>query len=75
MSIWDNMPDKIRSIFDDGLDEVLVFAVVFIFILISGHDNNSPGGADDSAGILPLLIIGLFLLLFTGLCRNGELKE
>jgi len=75
MSIWDNLPDKIRNIFDDGFDEVLVFAIVFIFILISGQDSNCPGKADDSAGIFPLIVIGLLLLLFTGFCRNGEIKE
>lgn len=75
MGFWDNIPDKIRNIYDDGLDEILVFAAVFIFILISGRDNSCPGESDGGAGIFPLIIIGLLLLLFAGFCRNGELKE
>ena len=74
MSSRGNISDKIRGIFDDGLDEVLIFAIVFIFVLISGRDNNK-GGSDDSAGILPLLVIGIFLLVFAGYCRDGETHE
>jgi hypothetical protein len=74
MSSRGNISDKIRGIFDDGLDEVLIFAIVFIFVLISGRDNNK-GGSDDSAGILPLLITGAFLLVFAGYCRDGETHE
>lgn len=72
MSIWDNIPYKLRSIFDDGLDEVLIFAVVFIFILITGHENKGFGEIEENAGILPLLVIAAFLLIFTSYCRSGD---
>jgi hypothetical protein len=72
MAFWENVPHALRSVFDDGLDEVLIFAVVFIFILLSGHETNEPGGYEDNTGILPLLIIGAFLVLFAGLGRSEE---
>jgi hypothetical protein len=72
MAFLDNIPHALRSVFDDGLDEVLIFAVVFIFILLSGHETGSPVDFEDNSGILPLLIIAAFLLLFAGFSRSEE---
>lgn len=66
MTFLENIPDTLRSVFDDGLDEVLIFTVIFAFILLSGHETNNLGEYDDNIGILPLVIIAVFLLLFTG---------
>jgi hypothetical protein len=68
MAIFSNMPNKLRSMFDEGLDEVLIFAIIFILILLSGDES----GNCDNMGILPLIIIGAFLLLFLGTCRTEE---
>jgi hypothetical protein len=62
------MPNKLRSMFDEGLDEVLIFAIIFILILLSGNETDNC----DNMGILPLLIIGAFLLLFLGIGRTEE---
>ncbi len=68
MAIFSNMPSKLRSMFDEGLDEVLIFAIIFILILLSGNETDS----GDNMGIIPLLIIGVFLLLFLGTCRAED---
>lgn len=68
MAIFSNMPSKLRSMFDEGLDEVLIFAIIFILILLSGNET----GNCDNMGILPLVIIGGFLLLFLGVCRTED---
>ncbi|NLK86227.1 MAG: hypothetical protein GX279_01870 [Clostridiaceae bacterium] len=68
MAIFSDMPSKLRNMFDEGLDEVLIFAIIFVLILISGNETSS----GDNMGILPLLIIGAFLLLFLGTCRAEE---
>lgn len=65
MAVFDNMSEKLRTVFDEGLDEVLIFAIIFILILLS--ENN-----DNNMGILPVVIIGLFLLVFVGTCRTDE---
>jgi glycerol uptake facilitator-like aquaporin len=72
MSILENLPDKLRNIFNEGLDEVIIFAIVFIIILVSGHEDNNSGLFEDNGGLFPLLIIGAFLLLFTGFSRSEE---
>lgn len=72
MAFMEIFPDLLRSIFDDGLDEVLIFAAIFIFVLLSGRETNSPDGYGDDMGILPLLIIAAFILLFTSFGRTEE---
>ncbi len=71
MAIFEHLPDTLRRMFDEGLDEVLIFAVIFIIIIISGIDSDSA----DSLGILPLVVIAIFLFLFVGLYRNGDAAE
>lgn len=68
MPFLKNISGTIRSIFDDGLDEVLIFAIVFIFILLSGRESDGSNKYEDdrgAGGILPLIIIAAFLLLFS----------
>ncbi len=72
MAFLENIPDTLRGIFDDGLDEVLIFAIIFIFILVSGRETDDLGEASGIGGILPLLVIAAFLLLFSGLGRSSE---
>lgn len=72
MAFMENIPDLLRSVFNDGLDEVLIFAVVFIFILFSGHETDNSSDFGDTMGIIPLLIIAAFLLLFAGINRTEE---
>lgn len=72
MALFGRIPDILRDIYDDGLDEVLIFAFVFIFILLSGHEDNRPGECGDNAGILPLIIIAVVLLLFTTVNRTND---
>ncbi len=72
MAFFKNIPETLRGIFDDGLDEVLIFAVVFIFILFSGRETDNSSEYGDTGGILPILIIAVFLLLFAGFGRRGE---
>lgn len=72
MSFLNNLPYIARHLFDDGLDEVLIFAVIFILILLSGRDFDSNCEYDDATGFLPLIIIAVFLLLFTGFGRSEE---
>jgi hypothetical protein len=69
MAVCSDLPGKMRGMFDEGLDEVLIFAVIFVLILLSSKDT----GNGDNMGILPLLIIGAFLLLFLGTCRTEDI--
>lgn len=72
MAFMENFPGVLRGIFDDGLDEVLIFAFIFIFVLLTGRETQNSDGDADNIGILPLLIIAAFLLLFTTTFRTGE---
>jgi hypothetical protein len=65
MAVFDNLSGKLRTVFDEGLDEVLIFAIIFILILLSEKNENN-------MGILPVVIIGVFLLVFVGICRTDE---
>ncbi len=65
MAVFDNLSGKLRTVFDEGLDEVLIFAIIFILILLSEKNENN-------MGILPVVIIGVFLLVFVGTCRTDE---
>ncbi len=68
MALFDNLPGTLRNLFDEGLDEVLVFAIIFILILFSGNESDF----GDNLGIVPVLIIAAFLLVFFGICRVEE---
>jgi len=68
MAVLDNLSGKLRTIFDEGLDEVLIFAIIFIFVLLSGSGSD----CDSNMGFVPLIIIAVFLLLFAGVCRTEE---
>lgn len=72
MAFLENIPDTLRNIFDDGLDEVLIFAFVFIFILLTGRETDDLGEYDNNGGILPLIVIAAFLLIFAGVSRTAE---
>lgn len=72
MALMENLPNMLRGIFNDGLDEVLIFAFVFIFVLLTGRETDSPNWEGDNLGILPLLIIAVFLLLFATAGRADE---
>lgn len=68
MALFDNLPGTLRNMFDEGLDEVLIFAIIFIIILLSGNESDF----GDHLGIVPVIIIGAFLLVFSGVCRVDE---
>lgn len=68
MAIFEHLPDTLRNMFDEGLDEVLIFAIIFIIIIISGIDSDSA----DNLGMLPLVVIAIFLFLFVGLSRSED---
>ncbi|HEX2946205.1 MAG TPA: hypothetical protein VHT96_09665 [Clostridia bacterium] len=68
MAIFDHFPDILRGMYNEGLDEVLIFAVIFIIIIVTGKDSESAG----NLGLLPLIVISAFLLFFVGLSRNED---
>jgi len=70
MDFPERITNTFRRIFDDGLDEILIFAFIFIFILLTGNEDK--GFENDTAisGILPLLVIGAFLLLYFSFGRT-----
>jgi len=70
MAFIEHIPDTLRSVFDDGLDEVLIFAFVFIFLILSGKDKLDE--SNESCGILPLIVIGIFLLIFASFADTRE---
>jgi len=65
MAVDNELYEKLRIMFDEGLDEVLIFAIIFILILLSESNG-------DSLGIIPVVIIGIFLLMFITTCRTSE---
>jgi hypothetical protein len=65
MALFNNLPGTLRKMFDEGLDEVLIFAIIFIIIILSGSESD----IGENLGIVPILIIGIFLLIFAGVCR------
>ncbi len=68
MALFNNMSGTLRKLFDEGLDEVLIFAIIFVIILLTGNDSDF----GENLGIVPILIIGAFLLIFAGVCRVEE---
>lgn len=68
MAAYNNLSGKLRTVFDEGLDEVLIFAIIFIVVLLSGNES----GCSSNMGFVPLIIIAVFLLIFTSVCRNDE---
>jgi hypothetical protein len=65
------LPELLRGVFDEGLDEVLIFAIIFIFVLFSGYGNSEEG----CNSIIPIIIIVAFLILFAGVSRNNDGKS
>lgn len=68
MAFSDNLSGVVRRIYDDGLDEVLVFAIIFIIILLTGKGSEE----EDNPGIMPIVIIAVFLLIFYLTNRTEE---
>jgi hypothetical protein len=68
MAFFNDLPGHLRKMYDEGLDEVLIFAIVFIIVLFSGNDSDLGG----MPGFLPLIIIAGFLLLFSVVCRTTD---
>ncbi|HOQ07717.1 MAG TPA: hypothetical protein PK127_08215 [Clostridiales bacterium] len=68
MAVFDNLSGKLRTMFYEGLDEVLIFAIIFIFVILSGNGSD----CESKMGFVPLIIIAVFLLLFAGVCRTDE---
>lgn len=62
------LPELLRGVFDEGLDEVLIFSIIFIFILFSGYGNSEEG----CSSFIPIIIIAAFLILFAGISRNND---
>lgn len=75
MDLPENLSNTLRRVFDDGLDEVLVFAFIFLFILLTSREDDNPGKESRSLGILPVILIGVLLLLYSGLSRTENLPE
>ena len=68
MAFFDDLPGHLRKMYDEGLDEVLIFAIIFILVLFSGNDSDS----DGIPGTLPLIIIAVFLFLFSFVQRKTD---
>jgi hypothetical protein len=68
MAFFDDLPEHLRKMYDEGLDEVLIFAIVFILVLFSGNDSDLGG----VPGTLPLIIVAVFLLLFSFVNRKTD---
>ncbi len=67
------LPELIRGVFDEGLDEVLIFSIIFIFILLSGY-GNSENSEEGGSSFIPIIIIAAFLILFAGITRNSDIE-
>lgn len=67
MAFFNDLPGHLRKIYDEGLDEVLIFAIIFILVQFSGNDSDC-----SIPGILPLIIIAAFLLLFSIAYRKTD---
>jgi hypothetical protein len=72
MNFPDSMTRTLKRMFDDGIDEVLVFVFVFIFILLAGQSGDGLENNTISGSFLPIILIGAFLLLFFGFGRSDD---
>ena len=75
MSFPGNILDRISHLFDDDLDEILVFALLFIFIFISGQSDDDSTGGKASGSEIPVILIAVFLVLFLIIGNTRELAE
>ena len=64
MAFLDDLPVHLRKMYDEGLDEVLIFAIIFILALFFGNAR-----IDGIPGTLPLIIIAVFFLFYS--LKNG----
>jgi hypothetical protein len=75
MNFPGNILDRVSHLFDNDMDEILVFALIFIFIFISGQsDDDSKGGIASDSGI-PIILIAVFLVLFLIIGNTREISE
>ncbi len=75
MNFTGNILDRVSHLYDDDLDEILVFALLFIFIFISGQTDNGSAGGIASEGGIPLVLIAVFLVLFIIIGNTRETAE
>ena len=75
MNFPGNILDRVSHLFDNDLDEILVFALIFIFIFFSGQsdDDFKDGIASDSG--IPVILIAVFLVLFLIIGNTREIAE
>lgn len=69
-----NLTDRVSHLFDNDMDEILVFVMLFIFIILTDHSDDKLKDGQAKIGFPVILIAGfLVLFLITGNTReSGE---
>ena len=78
MSFPGNILGSVSHLFDDGIDDILIYALVFLFIFLSGQQRddkcqNEPDGSENGFPII-LIVIFLFIFLFSGYKNKSDEK-
>jgi hypothetical protein len=78
MSFPGNILDRVSHLFDDGIDDILIYALVFLFIFLSGQqrdDKCQDEPAESESGFpIILIVIFLFIFLFSGFRNESDEK-
>lgn len=60
-----NILDRVSRIFKDDSDDILIYALVFLFVFLAGQpDGRLPDESPRMGGSLTVIIIAVFLILF-----------
>lgn len=66
MGFPDTILERVSHLFSDGMDDILLYVLVFIFIFLSGQnrDENLQDEPARSESGFPIIIIVIFLFVF-----------
>lgn len=75
MDFSGNLSERISYLFESDIDEVVIFALLFVFILFAGEQDNEWAGGLFSKNGFPITVIAVFLVLFLIIGNTREIDE
>lgn len=75
MDFSGSISERISHLFDNDIDEIVVFILLFIFIFFVGEQDNAPANGLFSKSSFPVIVIAIFLVLFLIIGNTREIDE
>lgn len=74
MQLLRKLPNALEGLFGGSIDEIIFFALIFIFILYSNNrEDRGIGLGDDRSNNTIILLIAAFLFIFMDTGREEDL--